>query len=403
MKVCTFSERRLRITTCAPSPRHAREIPAPIPAPPPVTTISLSFRPRSIVDLRALFEPCHHQHARLRHLFNRAAYALAAQPRILHAAVWHRIEPPARRIANNQRSHFELTKRRQNAPRIARQQTRLQSILRVIRRRQCLFKILVRLNQHNRPEDFFIAHLHARLRRRQNRRRHQRSLALASHHQLRARAHAFFHPRLHSLRVAQSYQRTQLRRLIFRAAGHHLFRVLNHLPHKGLKYSPLREHSLHADARLSRIPKRCLRSSLRRVVQLRPVAVHNQSRIAAQFQQHSLASRVRFQLPTHLRRSRKAHQLDAVFLLRQPRRVYIRQCQHSERFLRPSGFQNHLTKCQRRKWRLWSRLHNYWTSRRQRRCHLVRHQVQRKVERRNCEHRANRKPLHQSPAVLIPF
>ncbi len=161
--------------------------------------------------------------------------------------------------------------------------------------------------------------------------------------------------------------------------------------------------ALHADAGLARIAESRVRRAQRRVVEIGPVAVHHQRRIAAQLQQHALAPGTGLQLPAHLCRAGEADELDAIFLLREPGRVRVRKRQHGDGFLGPSGFENHLAERQCGEWRLRRRLQNQRAAGGQRRRGLVRYQVQRKIERSNGENRPDRKALHQPPAALIPF
>ncbi len=172
----------------------------------------------------------HHQHAWLGHLFDGRADAFASQPGILDAAEGHRVQPPARRVAHNQRAHFEFAIGGENAPGVAREQPGLQSELRVIHPRQRIFKIVVRLNRQNRPKDLLVVQLHARRGRGQDRRRHHRPLALAACHQLGAAGHCLLHPRLHPFRFANPDQRAHLCRLMRRVAHRQLAGNLHHLP-----------------------------------------------------------------------------------------------------------------------------------------------------------------------------
>ena len=161
------------------------------------------------------------------------------------------------------------------------------------------------------------------------------------------------------------------------------------------------KNSLHTDARLPGVAKSRVGRALRCPVQIAMVAVNDKRRIATQFQQNPLAPGVRLQFPAHFGRPGETHQLDAVFLFGEPRSVGIRQRHHRECLFRPAGLQNHFTQRQRGKRRLRRWLDQDRAARGNRRRSLVRHQVQREIERCNRQHRTNRKTLHQPPAILV--
>ena len=95
---------------------------------------------------------------------------------------------------------------------------------------KCLFKIIVRLNHHNRTEDLLIAHLHARLGPGQDCGRYHRALPLAACDKLGSALHSLLHPRLNALRFALPDQRAHLGCLIGRIAGYELGRMFHDLP-----------------------------------------------------------------------------------------------------------------------------------------------------------------------------
>ncbi len=148
-------------------------------------------------------------------------------------------------------------------PGVARQQTRLQSILRVIHRSQRLFKIVVRLNRHHRPKDLFVAHFHARLGRGQNCRRRSSSLCARRRPPAWRRLPRLLSPTPPRAPLRSAGSADPLRSP--RPTGlpvHHLGRQLHHLPQECLKDAALHKHALHADARLARVAESRMRGAL---------------------------------------------------------------------------------------------------------------------------------------------
>ena len=152
--------------------------------------------------------PSHHQHARLGHLFDGRADAFAAQSGFFYAAEGHRVEAPAGRVADDQRADFQLAIGSEDAAGVAGEQAGLQAVLGVIHVGQRLLEVVVRLDDHHRTEDLFVAHLHAGLGSGENGRRDHGAMALAASHQLGAALDGLLDPGLDALGLAEPDQRT---------------------------------------------------------------------------------------------------------------------------------------------------------------------------------------------------
>ena len=148
-------------------------------------------------------------------------------------------------------------------------------------------------------------------------------VALAACDQARTRLDSFLDPGFDAFGFAEPDQRADFRGLVRRVAGDQLGGDLHELPEECLENVLVDKDALNTDAGLSGVTEGRVRGAVGGIVEIGPIAVNDQRRIAAEFKQNALAAGVRLQLPAHLCGAGEADELDAIFFFREPGSVGI--------------------------------------------------------------------------------
>ena len=161
----------------------------------------------------------------------------------------------------------------------------------------------------------------------------------------------------------------------------------------------MRVDALHLDAALAGLVVRAEHHSFDDVVEFfLLVRIDDAGGIAAEFEHDFLAPGLRFQLPADLAAGER-EQLEAL-VADEGSGILDTAGQDRERALGQIGFGEDFADDERADRCLPRRLQNEWTTRRDRRCDLVRDQVEREVERRDERAGADRHALHEAAITL---
>jgi hypothetical protein len=341
------------------------------------------------------------EHARFGHFFDGGADAFAAKARVFDAAIGHGVETPAWRVADDEGADFEFAIGGEDAAGIAREQAGLQTIARVIDVSEGLFEILVRLDKDYGAEDFFVANLHAGLGCGEDGGRDERAFAFATGDEFGAGRYGFLDPGLDALGITRSDKRADLGGFVGGVAGDEFACDFDELPEEGLEDATLNEDALHADAGLAGEAEGSVRDADCGFVEVGPIAVDDESSVAAQLEQDALAAGAGFEIPADLGGAGEADELDAVLLLGEPRGVGVGEGEDGEGFFGPSGLENDFAEGEGGEWRLRRGLEDERAACGEGGRNLVGDEVQGKIKGSDGEDRADGKALHNAPAIFV--
>ena len=185
--------------------------------------------------VRDLAEAGHYQHSRLSHLFDGGAKAFASEARVFDSAEGHGVETPTRGVADDESADLEFTIGSEDKSGIAGEKAGLKAVPGVIDLGQGLLKVVVRLDDDDRAEDLFIAHLHSGLGSSENDRSQDGTAALAAGNQLCAALDGLPDPSFNTIDLGNPDERAYFGCFIGGIAGDQMGGVLDDLPQKGLK------------------------------------------------------------------------------------------------------------------------------------------------------------------------
>src|SRR4029079_13300296 len=75
----------------------------------------------AVRDAPGSLGPGQHHDAKFGHVLDRPAEAFAAEPRVLHAAVWHVVDPVGRDVVDDDAADLQLAERRPGRSKVVRE------------------------------------------------------------------------------------------------------------------------------------------------------------------------------------------------------------------------------------------------------------------------------------------
>ena len=188
-----------------------------------------------------------------------------------------------------------------------------------------------------------------------------------------------------------------------RIAGDEFGGDVDEFPNERLEDAAFDEDALHADAGLAGVAEGGVGGANCGFVEVGPVAVNDESCVAAKFKQDALAAGVSFDVPADFGGAGETHEFDAVFFFGEPRGVGVGEGEDGESLFGPSGFENDFPEGERGERGLRRGFEDERTACGERRSNFVGDEVQRKIEGRDGEDWSDGKALDDAPAIFVAF
>src|SRR4249919_3928281 len=333
-----------------------------------------------------------HQQALLGHVLDRIAHAFAAEARMLHAAIGHVVDAEARHVADDDAADFQAIPGPHRMRQVAGEHAGLQAEVAVVDAVERVVEIIEGLDHRDRTEGLLAIQLAVVRDFFQQCGRQHVALARATGEDLGATLARGGDPAFHALRRLVVDHRADERFLVVGVAHGQSGDGRLQLAPQLLVDGRMRVDPLHADAALPGLVVGAEDQAFDHVIERRArIGIDDAGRIATQFERDLLAASTRPEVPAD-QAAREAQQGDA-FVLDQGRGVVRGADDYREGPFGQVGLGEDLTEDQRADRSLVCGLEHEGAAGRDRRRDLVRHQVEREVERRDEAAHADRHPL----------